>query len=163
MNIFVTILISGMLSTGSIPNTPGDIQSLTQSIPVLASLYTFELADNTNQFVDSAIWEQMMSNMAGSGTAEFYEVYLISGKNLSHAQKLCRIPMKDHSYSINVPPASKLVYVGKHVENGTVRYSVNGIVNKKDAWVYVSAVLSNSKVQLLAQDENRSITAVQPR
>ena len=163
MNVFLTIIIAGMLGTGAIPQTLPEGHAVLSNIPPKALLYSVEAKENAQNMVAPEIWEQILSGMSGSGNKEFYEVYLISGSNLRSAKKLCRIAMADHSYSLNIPPASQLLYVGKHVQNGKTTYSVNGIVNKQASWAYISAVLHKGEVNLLTQDENKAFTALRPQ
>jgi hypothetical protein len=161
MNVLVTILISGMLSTGALPQIPDDDSNSAQYTLSHSLFYALESTDNAETMVESDIWEQIMSGMSGSRDSQFFDVYIISGNDVTRAQKIDRLPINDHSYSINVPPASKILYVGKHIENGKVRYSMTGVVNKQDSWEYVSAVMKDQEIQLLKQSDNKTFSSLQ--
>lgn len=163
MNTILTILIAGLLGTGQVPDAPDEIRGAAVNVQPPSLLYSFTFNNDIEGNIDSNIWEQILTGMVGSGNAEFFEVYLISGNDLTKATKLCRIPNNDHSYSLNVPPASKLIYVGKHVNDGNVSYSINGIVNKQNSWVYISAVLKNQKLKLFSKNDSQMLTSLQPK
>jgi len=69
-------------------------------------------------------------------------------------KKICWLPFKRASYSLNIPPATRLIYLSK-TSHGPYRFQVDGYHNKTLSWVHVSVINDGRSIRFATGGNNR--------
>jgi len=141
--------------------------ALVQPISIFETVFTseqavFVLGENEVKILRYALAADGANNsQLVNGT---YNVYIVRANPIQF-KKICWLPFRRASYSVNIPPGSKLIYLRHTIgKDGSPTVLAKGISNQSANWVFVSAIGENGNLNFSVSESsatNVSITAKQ--
>lgn len=130
---------------------PSDASDMHPSVVTISS-------DNIDFYADILTRDEwnLLQTLSTSTKRDGFELFVITAG--SDLKRLGNIETGDRSYSLNIPPESRLLYVTKNEEGNT---EVRAILNPNSTWVNASAIVKADILDVQLPVPGERYTAVQ--